>query len=316
MKLLSSILFFFISLTCFSASIAESLKTHADTTPVDIKKRHSQLSSYLAEPCESDREKVIIFSYWIAKNIRYDLKEVKSNKRNKIAREVLENRKAVCGGYSALFDQFCENENIPSFYVVGTAWGGILKKTFAKKSLGHGWNAVFVDGQWQLIDVTWCTDIVKTSAFKKSREMEWIFMDPVKFSETHLPEDPRWQLRNDPNSAKEFWKKKELEKREYNIDDSLAILSNKQWHEAELISIKGAYVEHQDPSKFIKDMNRLGFDLVGGFYDSLNCERGKIIFKEIQVYSSLLEPFKDDKNQKAVTNTGLWLADRRLEMKE
>ena len=205
----------------FAAELSINLKTHADTTPFEIRKNHKELSHYLAQACSNEDDKVLIFSYWIAKNIRYDLSEAKSNKRNKIAREVLRDRSAVCGGYSVLLKQLCQNEGITCNVIKGFGRAGFFKNTFRKKKLLHGWNIVQTNNEWKCVDVTWMTDIVKTSDFKKSLKMKWVYMDPVEFSETHLPYDPRWQLRKDPNTTKEFWKGKDLVKRKYAVSDSM-----------------------------------------------------------------------------------------------
>ncbi|NOQ71480.1 MAG: hypothetical protein GQ574_05740 [Crocinitomix sp.] len=121
----------------FSNSVAgtqlsEYLKVHADTTPVEIRKFHHKLATYLAKPCKTETEKAIIFTYWIAKNIRYDLKESRENGRNKIAREVLNDRKAVCGGYSALMKQLCDDVDLRCYYVSGYAWGGFFEHYWIK----------------------------------------------------------------------------------------------------------------------------------------------------------------------------------------
>lgn len=310
------IFLFFISGYCFGAQLPMHLKTHADTTPFEIRKNHLELSKYLASACHTESEKVLVFTYWIAKNIRYDLAESKSIKRNKIAREVLRDRSAVCGGFAALMKQFCDNENILCFKIGGYGRGGFIKNTFLKEKLLHAWNIIYVEKQWKCLDVTWMNDIVKTSEFKKTGKMKWVYMDPKEFAETHLPYDPRWQLLNDPNTEAEFWKVKELTKRKYTSADSMAIIKDKPWYEAEMISIKGAFVENKSEEAFIRDLCILGLKLTGGSYDSTDCVLGKEIFLEAQRQWIKLEPYKNSKDQEAAINTGLWLSDKRIEMGE
>ncbi|MFT4599862.1 MAG: hypothetical protein ACI857_000029 [Arenicella sp.] len=309
-------IFIFICGLNYAADLPSNLKVHVDSTPFNIRKNHLKLSHYLAAPCKTESEKVFAFSYWIAKNIKYNLAEMKSNKRNKIAREVLDDRSAVCGGYSALMKQFCDNEGIKCYKISGYAWGGFFNHYLKTEQQLHAWNIIYVENQWRCVDVTWMIDLVRASTFKKTGHMKWIYMDPKEFAATHLPYDPRWQLLDDPNSTEEFWKEKEIQKRIYNSRDSLKALKDRRWYQAELISIKGAFVESQDPTSFINNINLLGMKLVGGFYDSSDCVIGKKIFLESRNHWTKHQPYKDSKKHEEHIKTGLWLADRRIEMGE
>jgi transglutaminase/protease-like cytokinesis protein 3 len=149
---------------------------------------------------------VLIFSYWIAKNIKYDLSEVKDQGRtNKTPYEVLRNKKAVCEGYSILFQQFCENEGIEAYTVYGHGYGNLIRRSLNLYHLRHAWNAVYVNGKWQILDVTWAASEVKHGDFKKTHQFKWIFPEPDEFAKTHYPNDPRWQLLKNPRSKREFW---------------------------------------------------------------------------------------------------------------
>ena len=310
------IILLFVSVGCFAEHLPANLKTHADTTPFEIRKNHLELSQYLSKACNNESEKVLIFTYWIAKNIRYDLSEMKSNKRNKIAREVLRDRSAVCGGYSALMKQFCDNEKILCFIAVGYGKGGFIKNTFRKKELLHAWNIIRVGKEWKCVDVTWMNDLVNTSDFKKTGKMKWVYMNPKEFSETHLPYDPRWQLLDDPNTFDEFWKEKELSIRKYSSLDSLELIRNKPWYEAEMISIKGAFEENKNEEFLVRDLCLLGLKLTGGSYDSTECVLGKGIYLEARKQWTKFEPYKNSKDHEKVIKTGIWLSDKRIEMGE
>lgn len=305
-----------VSLNCFAIHIDTNLRLHADTVPVEIKKDHLKLSAYLSKPCRTETEKIAVFAYWIAKNIRYDLDELKRLGRNKEATEVLSNRKAVCGGFSALFQQFCSNENILCFYISGRAYCHFFKRIFSKLHGRHAWNIAYVDGEWKCIDVTWCNDLVKTPDFRKNGELTWIGMDPKKFGKTHYPYDPRWQLVEDPNTKKEFWRKKNMVERTYAYKDSLDILLNMDWVDAQLATINGQFTEFNDPETYMDQLCWLAWDLVGGFYDSTETIRAKEIFHFSLSRYQTLRPYRHHKRHFNTINTGLWLCDKRLEMKE
>jgi hypothetical protein len=316
MRFLGIILFVMLCTPVWATYLPDALKTHADTTPREIRKNHIELATYLAAPCKNETEKAIIFTYWVAKNIRYDLKESRVNDRNKIAREVLEDRTAVCGGYSRLMKKLCDNVGLRCYYVSGYAWGGFFEHYLSQDKNRHAWNVVHVDGEWKLLDATWSRSELKSKVFRNAGTIKWIFMDPEKYAQTHLPLDPRWQLLDDPKTNDEFWKKKDLVTRKYASKDSLNMLLSKDWVDARIISIKGSYTENQDVEEFINDLNLLGFELVGGSYDSINIARSVVVFKLSKSYDQTFEPYHNHKDHLAVINTGLWLAKRRMEMKE
>ncbi|MFT5822340.1 MAG: hypothetical protein ACI8ZM_003596 [Crocinitomix sp.] len=298
------------------AQLPEYLKLHADTTPAEIRKFHYKLATYLAKPCKTETEKAVIFTYWIAKNIRYDLKESRENGRNKIAREVLNDKRAVCGGYSDLMKQLCDDVDLRCYYVSGYAWGGFFEHYLSQDKNRHAWNVVHVDGSWKVVDVTWSRDQLKTKEFKNSRTIKWVFMNPIEFAATHLPRDPRWQLLNDPKTAPEFWKKEEFVKRKYNSSDSLKILLKKDRVDGRIISIKGIFTEDGQVEEFVNNLNLLGFELVGGGYDSTNISRSVSVFNIATAYYNSYAPYKNHKDHLTAIKTGLWLAKRRMEMKK
>ena len=51
---------------------------------------------------------------------------------------------AVCEGYAELFQYLCYCVNINATPVYGTAY-----------NVGHMWNAVLLDSEWYMVDVTW-----------------------------------------------------------------------------------------------------------------------------------------------------------------
>lgn len=64
----------------------------------------------------------------------------------------------------------------------------------------HAWNAVKVDGTWQLVDATWDDP----SGGKQTLTSTYLLTPPKLFRFDHLPEDPAWQLVAEPLTAGEF----------------------------------------------------------------------------------------------------------------
>jgi transglutaminase/protease-like cytokinesis protein 3 len=70
----------------------------------------------------------------------------------------------------------------------------------------HAWNAVKVDGRWQLVDCTWGAGVVEGHAYVRRFNPFYFLTPPLAFSWLHFPLDPRWQLRDPPLSLAEFEK--------------------------------------------------------------------------------------------------------------
>ena len=63
-------------------------------------------------------------------------------------------------------------------------------------SPNHEWNAVFVAGGWQLVDVCWGSGYVSeaTGQYEHHLTDHYLFTEPRDFVRDHLPLDDRWQL--------------------------------------------------------------------------------------------------------------------------
>ena len=165
------------------------------------------LSKKLTDGFTNDYDKVRAFYIWIATNIAYDLDAFNQNKHDgQSIHEVLASGKALCLGYSLLFDYFCENAGITCEVIDGYAKGLGYTKNQAFTASNHAWNAVYLDGNWHLLDVTWANgDPQNGSAHQKRTTLDAYFLVPAEvFILTHLPEDPSWQLLDQKVTLDEF----------------------------------------------------------------------------------------------------------------
>lgn len=301
----------------FAAKIPLHLVEHADSIDKTLTIRHQDLAEYLMIATSSDREKVFIFAYWIAKNIHYDKNELKRLDRNKIPREVLDNRRAVCGGYSNLFEQLCQDASILAYSVSGYAYGKFIKRTFKNGSLKHGWNVVYLNGRWELVDVTWCTEEAKENKFKESLELEWLLMDPLTFSQTHFPNDPKWQLLDQPKSKREFWSNEEDGNWKIDSQNELQSLSKLNKVDGKLISIKSQYAHDQDKKEYLNNLLRLAWDCSGGSgYDESQIKKGLTIFQFSEQELERIQPTFKKKKYNKMIKTGIYISMKRLELQE
>ena len=156
---------------------------------------------------------------WLAHNIKYDVKKMKqiengtfgkklSEFRNKkeqdryLLETVIKRKKGVCEDYALLFDELVGALGYESYVVTGytkTAEGKLNRK------IGHAWNAIKVNGTWQLYDATWGAGYVEDGRkFVKSYGKEWCDMPATEFAKTHMPFDPVWQLAANPMTYSDF----------------------------------------------------------------------------------------------------------------
>lgn len=94
---------------------------------------------------------------WIAFNVAYDAVSFLSNAvPPQSAKNTFQTRLAVCAGYAQLFQKLCEKSDLHCVEISGYAkgFGFDPSKTLTKGS-NHLWNAVYVEGEWRMIDVTW-----------------------------------------------------------------------------------------------------------------------------------------------------------------
>ncbi len=159
---------------------------------------------------------------WIANNIDYDVKkfirfEKNSRKRSSkkwknhykyelsVSRKTFRKKKGICGDYSILYKHLCDLCNLECVVVSGNS--KTSKKEIGKKFGGkHAWNAIHINGEWKLIDVTWSAGTVddKTQLFTRNFNDNYFFTDPDFFFLKHFPKKQKWLL---TDKTKEDFKK-------------------------------------------------------------------------------------------------------------
>ena len=100
---------------------------------------------------EKDPRKIIrIIHDYIINNTKYDKDRADNNiikYRSNTAYGVLFEGYGICGGYTDAMALFLDYYDIPNFEIA---------------SENHIWNAVFIDGQWLHLDLTWDDPIIST----------------------------------------------------------------------------------------------------------------------------------------------------------
>ncbi|HYH14422.1 MAG TPA: transglutaminase domain-containing protein, partial [Flavisolibacter sp.] len=117
---------------------------------------------------------------------------------------VIHRRVAVCDGYARLFKTLCDYAGIRSEIIYGyarTNYGRIGKRFFSN----HTWNAVYLNGAWNLLDATWASGYVTFGdSFVKHFNEAYYLTPPQRFIDDHYPEFIYWSLLTSPPTLREF----------------------------------------------------------------------------------------------------------------
>ena len=204
-------LFFFLSLSVNAQkNYVIKYKGHsakASTYNNPAKNNFSQniknLASRITKGKYEEAEKAKAIYLWIAQNIGYD-HELRFNKqlqkdyytsKEKIILKVLQNKKALCGGYAFLFETLCQQVGVEAKTI-----HGFTKLSPSLRQPNHSWNAVKVNGQWQLLDITWSV----SNGSQNGPDKYWYFTNPEIFIRSHYPQEKKWALIDNPPSLIEF----------------------------------------------------------------------------------------------------------------
>ena len=207
------LLFIFIGISSIAqiGAVIGKDNTHREYNPVKNKSTFSteKLAFAITKDSRTDTDKVRAIYRWITSNISYDnelrlssklQKEIYTSEEN-VLRKVLERKMALCGGYAFLFKSLCEDVGISAEVIHGFTkdYSGKIRKN---KKPNHTWNAVKLNGKWQLLDITWAISY----GSKSSADDYWFLTKATNFIYTHYPEESKWTLLEKPISFSEFQK--------------------------------------------------------------------------------------------------------------
>lgn len=210
-SLLLCLLFFLTSNLLFSQKYS-AIDSQVQAWPKSFSSPQ-KLADQVNATFKTDEEKVRAIFTWIALNIKYDLKAYQagsnmiaysySSEADRVAKEqqyrldyaekTLRSKKGVCQDYSALFHTVCELSGIKCIAIIGTSKAHPSQIGKLPKASDHEWNAVKIDGKWQLIDVTWASGSVsmETGKFMSEFNDGYFFTKPELFYLNHFPDDKR-----------------------------------------------------------------------------------------------------------------------------
>jgi hypothetical protein len=183
------------------------------------------LAQKLTSSYSTDLEKVRSIFRWITEHIEYntliynrysrsskklffddddDTSTVLKPLNERVAATVLKRKLAVCDGYARLFKSLCDFAGIKSEIITGYARTDSENNTSFRSN--HTWNAVFIDSNWYLLDVTWASGYLSFWGNEYVRKYNdfYFLTDPKEFIKDHYPEDLQWTLLDDPPTLREY----------------------------------------------------------------------------------------------------------------
>ncbi len=183
------------------------------------------LAGRIMQDFDDDRERVRAAYTWAATNIAYDMDEYRRGNtiayrytseadrqrkekafRNALIERTLRTRKAVCEGYASLIQDLCRRFGLEAEIIAGTSRNNASQIGVLPDESDHAWNAVRIDGQWELLDVAWAAGSVDGASgkFRYAFTDAYFMPDPARFFMNHFPENRKWLMVN--RSASEFAK--------------------------------------------------------------------------------------------------------------
>jgi hypothetical protein len=155
--------------------------------------------------------KVKLIHDWVCLNISYDAAMLASKQvvGQDIA-SVWNSRKAVCSGYSRLFQTMAEAAGIPCAVVSGFAKNQGGMRGLSEEN-SHAWNIVKVGQASYIVDATFDAGYVENGRFIKRYSTDDLFVAPAASIFTRFPKEERHQLLQKPVSAAGFLASPDME---------------------------------------------------------------------------------------------------------
>lgn len=251
---------FFLSFTA-PAMTDNALDMRAKKMPTEQASTKEQLVAQLTKGLKTDREKARVIASWIAyqldKNGYEYEKLIKASNRNRPADTALENdpfltRIGTPFDFAKLYAELATMAGLKAVIIDGYAGGNVPSGrysghlmqsleppvnrirggTYHLQRYESAWNAVEIDGKWQLVDTYWMakhnqmvgkefTERQMTKELEKRKrrlpsvsqltagkriDEDYFFAKPRQFVKTHFPLDAKWQLLPVPTTWTSFTK--------------------------------------------------------------------------------------------------------------
>lgn len=215
---MKNLLVLFVVLATLTKAFAQTDTTIGLSIPGNYGTDVDAIAASICIDMTTERQKANAIYNWVTHNIAYDVNamyKLGNSDDDKVA-IALKTKKAICGGYAELYAALCRSVGLGAVVVEGYAKDFLFDNGDEIYIPRHGWNAVRIDGKWQLVDATWGAGSLyqknswlrmllnkllmqkklkaKNLKFKFAYDPQYFSQDPEVFRLKHIPLDPLWQL--------------------------------------------------------------------------------------------------------------------------
>ncbi len=208
-KYLPTLLLLFIGFAMQAQAEFASVDAIARNTRKNEFANPENLAKALCKTLETDREKARVLFTWVALNIRYDLDAVGKEGPDADSQEEYEAKRVkqayrkgrgICMDYALLYKQMADAVGLECAFITGHSKGSVRGGWGS-----HAWNAVKINGKWELLDATWGSGHVKDDGKFHAVFQPGYFFTPARiFALDHFPEEEKWQCLDTPISKNTF----------------------------------------------------------------------------------------------------------------
>jgi hypothetical protein len=169
-----------------------------------------ELAERIEKDFKTDYDKARAIYSWMAFNIKYDFNaflnppktmsfsyrtEAEKNLKiqefnNNILQKTFKSKKAVCEGFTLLFQHLASLIGIKSEIIRGDSKTRLADIGRKNTTSNHAWNIALIDGKWRLIDVTWGEGYYDSSKGRMVKDFDSVYFDtePDYFFAKHFPD--------------------------------------------------------------------------------------------------------------------------------
>lgn len=217
-------------LTISNLSYSQSPASHYTSTDSFIQTLGSldslnmaRITDTLTRRITDKEQKARAIFYWIAHNISWDIKAMKSgDQRKSNPEDVIRFRKATALGFAKLFQEMSSAANIRCLVVDGYVKNYTDDINNPADELNHSWNVVQLGtspDQWFFVDASRASGYAdrKLSLFTSQFTSNYFFPEKALFNLDHFPDNDAWQLGGGPKSKKDFYALPVIDRAAYGI---------------------------------------------------------------------------------------------------
>ncbi len=170
--------------------------------PASVETSIESVAQYIASQESDPILRVKALHDYVADRVAYDAESYFAGQYPpQDAETVFRTRKAVCAGYAKLLEALGQAIGEEIYYVTGNSRSSSNDLSGA----GHAWNGIKIGEYWYLMDPTWDSGYVsREEGFTKNYRLSYFLPPPAVMAITHFPENPGWQLLEQPLTLGDF----------------------------------------------------------------------------------------------------------------